>query len=330
MVQNLCSFSVSSFSAAAIGVTALTYFNKYNGLYFWTMQVASWGIFFHAVPAAIRYITGSSILPVCVPFIIGWYCMVTGQAVVQYSRLHLVVLDMRRLRWVLWMIIFNFIVLQIPMTILFLFVNLGNTRFSRAAKIYDRIQLCGFCIQESIISIIYIYESCRALKPLQQVRGRAYRRVHWHLIIVNAVVLILNALLLFMEYQYHTLEVSLKTVVYTIKLKIEFSVLRKLTSLTGPRQCTCQLSTDLVTRSSDLNIFDTFSSGNYSAHPATLQDSPVFVVQAPQRESVQNSTYEFHQALRETSSANSVLSRAKTYVPLEIPQNTIYDGDSPC
>lgn len=54
---------------------------------------------------------------VSVTFIcLGWYCMVTGQSLVLYSRLHLVV--RRRLRWVLGMIILNAIVLHGGTTVL--------------------------------------------------------------------------------------------------------------------------------------------------------------------------------------------------------------------
>lgn len=49
---------------------------------------------------------------------ISWWCMVTGQALVLYSRLHLVVRDKRKIRWVLVMIITNFFILHIPIMIL--------------------------------------------------------------------------------------------------------------------------------------------------------------------------------------------------------------------
>ncbi len=49
---------------------------------------------------------------------ISWWCMVTGQALVLYSRLYLVVRDHRKIRWVLVMIITNFCILHIPIMIL--------------------------------------------------------------------------------------------------------------------------------------------------------------------------------------------------------------------
>ena len=40
----------------------------------------------------------------------GWTCMVTGQSLVLFSRLHLIVLNTRKLRWILAMIIVDCIV----------------------------------------------------------------------------------------------------------------------------------------------------------------------------------------------------------------------------
>jgi hypothetical protein len=65
--------------------------------------------------------------------------MVTGQAVVLYSRLHLVFSDIRKVRWVLWMIITNTYILHIPMTVFFFGLNRGDTRFTRPTAIFDRI-----------------------------------------------------------------------------------------------------------------------------------------------------------------------------------------------
>ncbi len=45
-------------------------------------------------------------------------CTVTDQALMPYSRLHLVVRDKRKIRWVLVMIITNFFLLHIPIMIL--------------------------------------------------------------------------------------------------------------------------------------------------------------------------------------------------------------------
>jgi uncharacterized membrane protein YesL len=56
---------------------------------------------------------------VSVTFItIGWYAMVTGQSLVLYSRLHLVVRDTEKIKWVLWMIIIDVFLFHFPTTVL--------------------------------------------------------------------------------------------------------------------------------------------------------------------------------------------------------------------
>jgi hypothetical protein len=129
------------------------------------------------------------------------------------------------------MIIVNVCILHVPMTVLFLGRNHGNTRFARPAMVYNWIQLAGFCIQDLVICGTYLYEAIRALKCIIRIRGRKGRKDIIHLLWVNVLVVVLNILLLLTEYKLHYLQVSFKTVVYSIKLKLEFSVLNRLRSL---------------------------------------------------------------------------------------------------
>jgi hypothetical protein len=62
---------------------------------------------------------------VSVTFItIGWYAMVTGQSLVLFSRLHLVVRDRRKVRWVLYMIIIDVFLFHFPTTVMTFGVSL--------------------------------------------------------------------------------------------------------------------------------------------------------------------------------------------------------------
>lgn len=63
--------------------------------------------------------------------------MVNDQAIVIYSCLRLVVLDVSKVRWVLWMFITNGSILYVPMTVLFFGPNTGDTRFACPAAIYN-------------------------------------------------------------------------------------------------------------------------------------------------------------------------------------------------
>lgn len=228
VIEIVSMFSIGAYNALETGITTFDVFRRYRGLYFWSMQAASWGILLHALPAMARLVSRGPNLPLSVLFMIGWCAMVTGQAMVLYSRLYLVVVDIRRFRWVAWMIALNSLVFCIPMTALFLSLQKGNAHLARVAVVYDRIQLASFCIQDMILCGIYLYEAVRVFTHLVQTRGSEGRKVITHLICVNVFVVLMNVLLLVSEYRMHYIQVSFKTVVYSIKLKLEFSVLNRL------------------------------------------------------------------------------------------------------
>ena len=240
IIQIVSMFSIGAYNALETGIITFDSIKNYRSLYFWSMQVASWGILVHAIPAMARFISQASNLPTAIPFMMGWYAMVTGQAFVLYSRLHLIIYDISKIRWVLWMIIINVCILHIPMTVLFFGLNSGDARFGRPAAIYDRIQLTGFCMQDLVLCGIYLSEALRAFKSITRIRGREGRKVIIHLILVNILGVFLNILLLLTEYKLHYIQVSFKTVVYSIRLKLEFAVLNRLCSLMHSSSAVCQ------------------------------------------------------------------------------------------
>ena len=178
IIQIISMFSIGAYNALETGIAVFDSFKRYRGLYFWSMQVASWGILVHTIPAMIRFLSQSSNLAMSIPFILGWYAMVTGQAVVLYSRLNVLATDPLKLRWVLWMIVTNFFVLHIPMTVLFYGLNSGQSAFARPAAIYDRIQVTGFCMQELVLSGVYIHQALEQRR--NQARSTSPRRPENH------------------------------------------------------------------------------------------------------------------------------------------------------
>ncbi|CAI7611527.1 unnamed protein product [Penicillium viridicatum] len=297
IIQIVSMFSIGTYNALETGIVTFDTFKRYRGLYFWSMQFASWGILLHAIPAMARFVSQASNLPTSIPFMIGWYAMVTGQAVVLYSRLHLIISDMRKVRWVLWMIIINACILHIPMTVLFFGLNRGDARFARPAAIFDRIQSTGFCIQDFVICGIYIYEAI-----IITIRGRDGRNAIIHLFCINILVVILNISLLLTEYKLHYIQVSFKTVVYSIKLKLELSVLNRLRLLTSTNPCICQHGPDDSRRSNDKNIFGMASSRPVIAPDVSSQSG---AIQTDILRSLRpSSIYGYDEALRETSSKN--------------------------
>lgn len=326
IVQILAMFSIGAYNSLEVVMGIFERFKKYRGLYFWSMQVAAWGILLHAVPAQIRYIQNAPDLPMAVPFIIGWMCMVTGQAVVLYSRLHLVVHDVRHIRWVLWMIIANFFILHIPMAVLFF--NLGHIPLARPAAIYDRLQVTGFAIQDTILCAIYIREALRALKPIFEAKGPQGRRILYQILFINCFGILLDILIVIAEFKFHYIAVSFRTVVYSVKLKLEFHALTQLCELTRTYPCAMCHGTDGNPRNStNINIFDMLSN---RPQPRDVEVQAVSSFGGPVSpapvHSTRSSTCDFHEALRQTSSTvNSVEthSDARPQIRLTDTQSTI-------
>jgi hypothetical protein len=222
-------FGITCYNVLEIMVSIFMTFKRYRGLYFWSMLVATLGILLHAIAVLLRFFALAPSFPMAVLIVIGWYAMVTGQSVVLYSRLHLVVSDYRRYRWVLYMIIINFCVLHIPVSILFFGSGLGHSNFLGPFNVYENIQLAGFSVQEIIISGLYIWEASRALKPALAREERSGYNVMKHLILVNIIAILMDASLLATQYSDNfEIQTTYKTVVYSVKLKMEFSVLNQL------------------------------------------------------------------------------------------------------
>jgi len=213
-------------------------FKRRSGLYFWSFLIATWGIVPQAVAALTETFLSFVGVGLATMYILGWYCMVTGQSLVLYSRLHLLVHNPTILRCILGMIITNAILGHIPPTILAYGKDAGLTSFQGPYAIYEKIQVTLFFVQEVVISCLYIHEAIKLMrirKVIDDGKGRA-RKLLIHLFVVNAVVILLDVNILAMEYAgLHNVQTSVKTFVYSVKLKVEFSVLNKLVELTRRR-----------------------------------------------------------------------------------------------
>jgi len=172
--------------------------------------------------------------------------MVTGQSLALYSRLHLIVRDAIRIRWILYMIILNAVITYIPLIVLAFGVNSPNpTRFLRPYVIYDKLQIVVIFVQEAIISIMYIYETSRLLGSGGEVKRKPIKRLMIHLLIVNLIVLALDITLLGIQFAGdYEIQVAYKSAVYSIKLKIEFSVLNRLINVVKNRDVVFSSNSD--------------------------------------------------------------------------------------
>jgi hypothetical protein len=307
VIQTVSMFGIGAWNSLEVVFGIFERFKKYRGLYFWSMQIAAWGILLHGIPAQAVFIRMADAITMSPLFLIGWVCMVTGQAVVLYSRLHLVVADIRHVRWVLWMIIVNFFILHIPMAVLYC-LNLANVPCDRPAEIYDRLQTSGFAIQDTVICGIYVREALRALKPVFESKGPQGRKIIYRIIIANLFGILLNVLIVVAEYKIHYIVISLKTVAYSIKLKLEFHALMQLRELTRTYPCAlCQDANASPRGSSEINIFDMFGRNSRSQET----EMQTVVGTASPAHSAHSGIYDFHEAMRQTlTTVSSVESQA--------------------
>ena len=224
--------AVAWYNVAELNTQVFLTFKRRRGLYFWSLIISSYGCVLHALGFLMKFfLTDLNFLSVTI-ITLGWYPMVTGQAVVLYSRLHLVVREQRILTGILTMIIVDAFIFHIPTTILTYLSNTKappNQTILDAFNVYEKLQMTAFCIQEFIISGVYVWATISLLRPVYH--GRT-RKVMTQLIWINLIIIVMDFVLLAMEYSnIYEIEATLKSAVYSIKLKLEFAVLNQLMSL---------------------------------------------------------------------------------------------------
>lgn len=107
--------ALSLYNALELLLLIFTTFKRFRGLYFWSLLVASFGVIPYTFGFMIEYfkltVQAAGLIITCV----GWPMMVTGQSLVLYSRLHVVVgkTYVNLLKGVKWMIIIDAIVFHV-------------------------------------------------------------------------------------------------------------------------------------------------------------------------------------------------------------------------
>ncbi|KAK2590353.1 hypothetical protein QQS21_011963 [Conoideocrella luteorostrata] len=225
---------ISLYNVIELNIGIFMCFKSRKGLYFWSMWLATQGVLLESLGFVLKFY---DIVPrwevSCTLTTVGWYLMVTGQSVVLYSRLNLVIEETRIVRGVLVMIVWNAITLHITTTV-FTFGSLetGAEKFTRGSRILEIIQMTVFSAQELIISIIYIRGTIRFFRPVYSPHVRS---VMMQLLLINVAIIAMDAGLLITEYMnYYAVQMAMKPAVYSVKLKLEFAVLNQLIRLSNP------------------------------------------------------------------------------------------------
>ncbi|OJJ50138.1 hypothetical protein ASPZODRAFT_49197, partial [Penicilliopsis zonata CBS 506.65] len=238
--------SVSLWNALELIVLVLGYFRVHRGLYFWSLLItAGAGVIPDVIGLLLKYF---ALAPIAVPVTVstfGWTVMVTGQSLVLYSRLHLVVHSQKLLMSVLCMIIANAILFQIPQIVLSYGAVYGPSTFSfiLVFNTWEKVQLVIFSLQEVIISSIFIVQAVRLLRLFPEShadsdldvhtpshrRSRRRVRIMYQLLAINTVLIAMDIALLALQYSNLFLfQTVFKVFFYSVKLKLEVAVLSRL------------------------------------------------------------------------------------------------------
>lgn len=235
------------YSAIELIVLVFSMFHAYSGLYFWSLLItALLGVIPDALGLLLKYF---KLAPIWIPVTLstaGWAIMVTGQSLVLYSRLHLILRDQRILRGVLAMIIVDAIIFQVPQIIAsYGVIYACHLAFGRFFNTWEKVQLTAFFVQEIIISSIFIVQTVNLLRSYPT-RSKRRTNIMYQLLVINLAIILMDISLLVLEYiGLFIIQTVLKTFFYTIKLKLEIAVLSRLVSFVqyDPTQDSSGMST---------------------------------------------------------------------------------------
>lgn len=230
LVVILCSL-LAMYNAFELIILIMTTFRQYKSLYFWSLLIASVGIIPYNIGFLLEFFKLAPDYAGVVVDVPGWVMMVTGQSVVLYSRLHLVMQNPTVLRAVLIMIIVDGVVFHTSTTIVRFTAYYGPAQITsrEAWNVIEKLQMTGFMVQEFIISAVYLYETTKLLKIMKR---NNTRRTVGELFTINVFIIALDIGLLIVEYlDLIVYEQTFKAVIYSIKLKLEFAILGKLVKI---------------------------------------------------------------------------------------------------
>jgi len=155
----LTTATVALYNSCELLLMIATRFKDWRGLLFISLVVASIGVIPYYVGFMLEYFQWTAFWACMTISSIGWVMLITGQSVVLYSRLGLILNNHRILSAVKWMIIIDAIIFHVSTTVVQYGKTYGNEKvtFGHAMYYIEKIQMTGFCIQEFIISALYLW-----------------------------------------------------------------------------------------------------------------------------------------------------------------------------
>lgn len=255
---------LSLYNVVELNVLILTTFKTRGSLYFWSFVAATNGIAPHTIGFLLKNLILSENFVLYITLIsIGWVFMVTGQSLVLYSRLHLIFWNHFYLKLVLAMIIVNAVVLHLPIIILMYGSNSSEDNpWVHPYKIYEKIQVTVFFLQELIISGLYI-KACSSFFGTEGLLHRkGVRRMRKHLLLVNVIIILLDIPILVLESaDFYDFQTAYKALVYSIKLKLEFNLLNSLVEVAQGSDAIGSPSGNQIMNNLRLSVFEEDGTG---------------------------------------------------------------------
>ncbi|KAG6003427.1 hypothetical protein E4U54_000687 [Claviceps lovelessii] len=238
--------ALALYNAVELNFVVFSTFRRFKGLYFWSFLAAANGIIPHSLGFFLKNVVRSSHYGLYITLVsIGWVPMVTGQALVLYSRLHLIFWNDTWLRIILGIIVTNVFLLHVPIIVLMYGANSNSSSSSRDNPwiqpyiAYEKVQVTMFFLQELLISAVYIRSCFSFFDTRNSLYGDAVPRMRRHLILVNVLVILLDVPILCLEYtDFYDIQTAYKAFVYSVKLKMEFQILNRLVEMTSERRAT--------------------------------------------------------------------------------------------
>ncbi|KAF4994347.1 hypothetical protein FGRMN_5855 [Fusarium graminum] len=220
--------TVSLYNGIELLALILTSSRRRNDLYSWSLAVASFGVLPYATGWVVRYLNVVGDIPDMLINDIGWILLTTGQAFVLYSRLDLLVKSATVLKIAKWMIITNAVIWHGTVTVLLFTINTQHKLDHNGAFVkVQKIQLTFFCLQNFILSGLYLWKTTDIIKRKET--EIPIPAIIWQLFAINIMIVIVDIILLAVGFTDNFLwQQGLKAVAYSVKLKAEFAVLGKL------------------------------------------------------------------------------------------------------
>lgn len=193
-----CLAGIGLWNASEIVLVVWWTFKRRRTLYFWSLMVAAFGVIICSVAQVIDFSLGSqNSMFVVILGSAGWIPMVTGQSLVLYSRLHLLWVDSRIMRFLLTMIIFNGLTMHsgaFAMNIASRALQTGS--LTKAYGVMERTEVTVFFVQEITLSMFYLWRCRHFLKQyerrMESEETTAMKSALRSLILANLVVLLLD------------------------------------------------------------------------------------------------------------------------------------------